>query len=267
MLPAEPDDGLDRCALAERPDNRHLQDCSVLFADEAFFAGDKVHGSVLKAIITEPTIMIEPKGVDAYVAKNCVHLIMASNSRWVVPAGADARRYFVLDVAATRMQDGTYFGDINRQMKNGGAEALLHYLLSLDISDFDVRNVPKTDALADQKAITRNGVDALVEVLANEGRLPCVHKELPHVAVTTGEQRNEGFWQWAKDNIPGLKHLSSRALVGRLCKEWNCTRWHAGSQRGIAFPPLADLRAAFDAKHGKQEWDFADLKDWSVDPI
>ncbi len=33
--------------------NAHLQDCCLLFADEAFFAGDKQHESVLKMLITE----------------------------------------------------------------------------------------------------------------------------------------------------------------------------------------------------------------------
>jgi hypothetical protein len=33
--------------------NAHLQQCSVLFADEAFFAGDRSHESILKALITE----------------------------------------------------------------------------------------------------------------------------------------------------------------------------------------------------------------------
>jgi hypothetical protein len=42
--------------------NSHLQQCSVLYADESFFAGDRAHESVLKALITEETIMIEPKG-------------------------------------------------------------------------------------------------------------------------------------------------------------------------------------------------------------
>ena len=44
--------------------NAHLQHCSVLFADEAFFAGDRSHESVLKGLITEETLLIEPKGVD-----------------------------------------------------------------------------------------------------------------------------------------------------------------------------------------------------------
>ena len=44
--------------------NAHLQACSVLFADEALFAGDRRHDGTLKALITEPTIQIEPKGAE-----------------------------------------------------------------------------------------------------------------------------------------------------------------------------------------------------------
>ena len=45
--------------------NQHLLNCCLLFADEAFFAGDKRHEKVLQALITEPTLVIEKKGVDA----------------------------------------------------------------------------------------------------------------------------------------------------------------------------------------------------------
>jgi hypothetical protein len=67
--------------------NAHLRDCVVLFGDEAFFAGDKKHESVLKTLITEESVVIEAKGVDAEVYPNYVHLILASNADWVVPAG------------------------------------------------------------------------------------------------------------------------------------------------------------------------------------
>src|SRR5262249_4523567 len=146
--------------------NAHLQHCSVLYADEAFFAGDRQHESVLKGLITEETILIEPKGLDSYQVRNCIHLIMSSNSEWVVPAGADARRYFVLDVAPTHMQDAKYFGALVRQMEAGGRSALLKYLLGLDVSGFDVRAVPQTAALADQKTRSRRGIDRLVELVA-----------------------------------------------------------------------------------------------------
>jgi hypothetical protein len=78
----------------------------LLFGDEAFYAGDKKHESILKMLITEEMITIEAKGVDAEVSGNCIHLMMASNESWVVPAGMDDRRFFVLDVGDGAKNDG-----------------------------------------------------------------------------------------------------------------------------------------------------------------
>ena len=192
--------------------NAHLQHCSILFADEAFFAGDRSHESILKALITEDTLIIEPKGVDAFPVKNCLHLMMSSNSDWVVPAGADARRYFVLSVADTKKQDHTYFAAIVQEMDNGGREALLYLLLNRDLSGFNLRNVPQTGALAEQKAHSRRGIDRLVELLAYRGFLPAVHQMYLNVAVTAGEDDGKGFYPAARRLVPDLKHLSSRHL-------------------------------------------------------
>ena len=131
--------------------NSHLRDTVVLFADEAFYAGDRKHVSILKTLITEETITIEAKGVDAETAPNYVHLIMASNDPHVIPAGSDERRFFVTDVGKAHKQDNVYFGDMLEQMEEGGYGALLHQLLTYDLSGYDVRKVPRTDALQEQK--------------------------------------------------------------------------------------------------------------------
>ena len=68
--------------------NGHLRDVLLLFADEAFFAGDRAADGVLKGLITEPSLMIERKGVDAVRAPNLLRVIMATNSDWAVPAAA-----------------------------------------------------------------------------------------------------------------------------------------------------------------------------------
>src|SRR5262249_55733679 len=141
--------------------NAHLQLCRVLFADEALFAGDPRHAGPLKAMISEPTIPIEPKGLDVMQVRNCLMVFMASNEAWVVPAGGDARRFFVLEVSDCRKGDDDYFTTLAKQMDNGGRAALLHYLLNRDIRGFNIRRVPLTEALADQKAHSRRGVDAL----------------------------------------------------------------------------------------------------------
>jgi hypothetical protein len=131
--------------------NAHLRDCVVLFADEAFYAGDKRHASVLKTLVTEDAIMVEPKGVDSEMVANCLHVIMASNDDWVVPAGVNERRFCVLDVGNGRMQDSQYFGAIAAAMRSGGYANLLYMLMSTDLSNYSVSILPKTRALQDQK--------------------------------------------------------------------------------------------------------------------
>lgn len=134
--------------------NSHLRDTVVLFGDEAFYAGDKRHESVLKMLITEEVIAVESKGIDVELAPNFTHVLLASNNTWVVPAGADERRFFVLDVGEGSKQDAAYFGRIQAQLNSGGREALLHYLMNYDLTGFEVRNVPKTTALHEQKLLS-----------------------------------------------------------------------------------------------------------------
>ena len=119
--------------------NGHLRDAVLVFGDEAFYAGDKAHVGVLKVIITEPTITVEAKYRDAVEMPNFVHLIMASNEKWVVPASIDSRRFFVLDVPDTRANDHAYFGAIQAELEGGGYEAMLYDLLQVNLSSFNVR--------------------------------------------------------------------------------------------------------------------------------
>ena len=240
--------------------NSHLQQCSVLYADESFFAGDRSHESILKGLITEETLMIEPKGVDPFPVRNCIHLIMSSNSDWVIPAGADARRYFVLNVSDAQMQQTDYFAAITKQMNEGGREALLFDLLIRNLTEFDVRRVPQTEALAEQKAHSRRGVDQLVEIVAESGILPSADSIKPNVAITSGEDAGAGFYCAARALAPELKFKSSKVIATELRNQWGCRPWHSGYQRGIEFPSLGRLRELFDNRHGKQNW--SEIGEW-----
>jgi len=149
--------------------NGHLRDCVFVFADEAFFAGDKTHEGVLKALITEPVLMIEAKYKNAVAAPNLTHILMASNSEWVVPASIDERRYFVLDVPDTKIGDLKYFADINGQMENGGLAAMIDYLLKYDISDFQHRSIPNSSALEKQKLHSMNSQEKWLSDVLDRG--------------------------------------------------------------------------------------------------
>ena len=51
--------------------NAHLRDACLLFADEAYWPGDKAAEGTLKRLITEPTLFIEPKVVDGVTVRTC----------------------------------------------------------------------------------------------------------------------------------------------------------------------------------------------------
>ena len=133
---------------------QHLQECVFLFADEAFWAGNKKQEGMLKSLITEDTVLVEGKGTNAQISENFMHLMMASNEDWVVPVGSFDRRFFVLDVGDGNRRDRGYFSNIVAELENGGYEALLHYLLTYDILDYDVTDVPSTSAHKEQTMFT-----------------------------------------------------------------------------------------------------------------
>ena len=89
--------------------NAHLRTAVMIFADEAFFAGDKKNEGSLKALITEETVAIEPKGIDIVMGKNRTHIIMATNNEWAVPSSAEERRFVVVDVSDEKRGDFEYF--------------------------------------------------------------------------------------------------------------------------------------------------------------
>lgn len=140
--------------------NGHLRDCAFLFADEAFYAGDKQHVGVLKALITEPTLTIEAKHKNAVQMPNFVHLMMASNEQWVVPAALDARRFCVFEVSEERKGDHAYFAAIAGEMQNDGYEAMLRDLLDYDLTFYNHRDVPVTNGLQTQRGLSLGAAEA-----------------------------------------------------------------------------------------------------------
>lgn len=131
--------------------NHHLSGCLLLQADEAVWAGDKVAEGRLKGLITSPINTIEVKGIDGIRMDNFVHLIQTSNEKWSTPAGEDERRYCVLDVSARCQGNHGYFAEMVAEIDNGGLSHLLADLLAFDLSTVNLRDVPATAALLDQK--------------------------------------------------------------------------------------------------------------------
>ena len=66
-------------------------------------------------------------------------------------------RFF--DVGQSQQQNSNYFSSLDNWYNTGGASHLLHYLKNFDLSTCNVRVVPQTEALQDQKLETLDSVN------------------------------------------------------------------------------------------------------------
>jgi hypothetical protein len=155
----------------------HLTTTLFVFADEAFWGGDKQSEGALKQLITQKHLTHEGKYKAAAAAINRIKMIIAANEDWVIPASEDERRFFVLYVDnyyAHREEPGPgapkaektdyerfmkerdeYFTPIWDELANGGREAMLYELLNMKLGKWHPRNIHKTEELKDQ---VRHGI-------------------------------------------------------------------------------------------------------------
>jgi hypothetical protein len=245
--------------------NAHMASCLLLQADEAVWAGDKAAEGRLKGLITAPMQQIEAKGIDPVRLANYVRLIMTSNEEWVVPAGKDERRFFVLDVDPRCAQNHDYFREMDAELKAGGLAHLLGDLLAFDLGSVDLRNAPRTAALLEQKIRSLKSVDSWwFERLMSgstsrhgaewERAVPCESLFNDYVAVAEkiGIKRKSEMMVFAlalKKLVPDLDRVKRVASMqdenGTVTRRTWC----------YLLPPLADARENFaDAVGQNVEW-------------
>ncbi|EOB7984982.1 primase-helicase family protein [Pseudomonas aeruginosa] len=244
--------------------NAHLRDCVVLFGDEAFYAGDKKHEGVLKTIITEETLVVEGKGVDAEICPNFLHVLMASNSDWVVPAGEFERRFFVLDVGSDHRQDREYFRELKKSMDEGGSENLLHFLLTYDLSSYEVRAVPATKALEEQKAYSLAPFERELMECAHLGTFPQsvseggVARPIIHWKGDAPYFSTDAFMAHIRNKYHA--HSMTAHAVGRAANKIGLQKAHA-NPRGYYLGSLQEFRDKLSKAVAGVEWD-EDIDEW-----
>lgn len=252
--------------------NVHLRTCIVLFADEAFWAGDHQATSRLKALITESTISIEPKFRDVISVPNMLHILMASNNAWVVPAGNTERRFLVLDVANTQAQNHTYFGELVQQMEaGGGSAALLHALHETNLSSWNHRVAPKTKALLEQQLMTMGSIFGFWYRCLRDGGFGPQFSEWSTVGRRYLYQRFREYCRNAGMGRPGDQTrfgVRLRELIpGKKLKRGPEVHWesqHEGlvTERSYQFPLLADCRKHFCERMGWDSHDWGDEENY-----
>jgi len=277
--------------------NAHLRQCSFLFGDECYGPTDKRAEGQLKRMITENTLMIEPKGRDKVRVQNRLHIMMASNHEWVVPASAHERRFAVGRVADTHRQDPAWFGPLYKQMQDGGYAAMLYDLLHRDLGNWHPRQIVRTRALSKQQEESLSALDAWWLELLQTGVLAGTDELAPEKAISNRYEKKiterdggsyggfgnynsrdggisggydrertrtvwrDGLFDQARRSSPKLKNATDAAL-GRYLTDRGCKRCWVHGERGWEFPPLAKCRKDWKERFPHTVWDDQKITDW-----
>lgn len=249
--------------------NQHQEKCLLLHVQEGFWAGDKRDEGALKYLITSPSVMIEPKGMNAFPVKSVLRLFISSNEKWVVPATEDERRFFVLNVPDKRKGDYAHFTALRAEMAGKGPAALLHLLLNLDISKFQVREVPDTEGLAEQKVQGFKNVEAWWFNALQTGSIHAAEKENTiHFDVWThsnirmdSTDFKDSYARWMRTRrFDGeeVSEIELRKRMERMLPWLEKKRVRVGNERPWVFiiPDLASCREGFETFIGSRiKWE------------
>ena len=152
--------------------NDHLGLSVFVFLNEALWGGNKSVEGTMKSTITDDTLLVERKYLPKFKARNCTHIVVATNNDWAVPVGIDDRRFFILDASESRKGDFAYFNALadNINTHEGQESFMYHLLHEVDLSAFNVRAIPEINSATklDHKirtadSITRWWLDVLTD--------------------------------------------------------------------------------------------------------
>ena len=216
--------------------NAHLRDACFLFADEAYWPGAKDAEGNLKRLISEPDLFIEGKGRNGIYHPNMLHVLMASNEDWVVPAGEHQRRFAVFDTSDIHIQDEKWFSALNAQLNNGGYAAMLFDLLHRDITGWHPRRLPKTSALLEQQRLSLSPYEQWWVELLEGGTLEGADPDFPSHAISNTYDREitkdrqlrhqaqqlhkqPGIYDQARIIVPRLRQHASDHMLGHFISD------------------------------------------------
>lgn len=242
----------------------HLQDAVLVFADELSWDGNKADAGILKGLITEPTRMMEKKFADAVPVKNCMHLVIASNESWAIPAEASDRRYCVLEVSSCKVGDLPYFDALASEMNGGGPSGLLAFLLQRDISSFRASDFPKTAARVNQQLQSLEPVETWLLEQLQLGFLSTVksNSEWPEKVKKDDVYKHFTAWyrnQKLKESLPTLAIFTKKLCCFGITPCRMPPQKNGKRPYGYKFETLDMVRENFEATlGGKIDWGDSD---------
>lgn len=164
-----------------------------IVGDEVSSRAELVHNkNRLKALITSPTVQINPKNLPRREEANHINIVFLSNELQPLALDNSDRRYLV--VYTPRAREFEFYRGLKRWREEGGTEAFFHYLMTYPLDGFDPSApAPMTDAKRALISLNRKSPELFWQEWAN-GEL-----ELPYWSCSVG-QAYAAYLKWCQRN-------------------------------------------------------------------
>ena len=139
-------------------------------AEELLWAGSHRDAGILKDMLTSETLSLNDKYQKRWTESNFANVFVLTNNAWAIQAGMMARRFFVLHPkdtfsGAQTVEAREYFD----KLLAVDPAAFAYHLYTRDLSGFNSRQPPLTDALIEQKKQSMSPIESvLFECLQRE---------------------------------------------------------------------------------------------------
>jgi hypothetical protein len=241
--------------------NSEVEACLLGLFDDAVLPKAATAIAAANVLVSEATIRIRRMHTDAYEQRNFGGFVFTTNEAHLGYFSRDARRW--MPITCSNYFKGRFaeLEAFRAYWASGGREAVLDYLLGIDLTGFQVDQRPETAAVRRQRELSLNPIESVIQRVLCGG----------HLEYLIGAGRGEmSFPVWANGAanegwIPTMKlaeatgsrtnEIHGRALadtMARLLNARSTRRRPAGRTgqltSGYTIPPLDDARRLFSER-------------------
>ncbi len=137
--------------------------------DEVSFSGGFKTNSIIKSKITQANQKLEKKGVDPITIDDFSNYVFLSNHDNAMKIEDSDRRFFVKETSNIYVGNRQYFDNLAKSLNQNTADHFYTYLMQLDLTEFNVRNMPDTDEKVSMKVWAMSPFDHFVEEFIKGG--------------------------------------------------------------------------------------------------
>ena len=150
--------------------NSTLKECLMCYVNEATFTGNKEETNKLRNLISCPDITINEKYMPSYTLTNYCNFIIDGNGDQLVCNHGKERRFLILETdnkwkGVDTPEKRKYF----KPILDTPPEHIAKWLYSIDLSDFNVRDIPDTQKIKEARVDSFDSVESFLYDIIDEG--------------------------------------------------------------------------------------------------